>query len=219
MIVCNYCGRNLKNHYDACPGCGATSFKEKNGTFEKYVIKTPPKDGYKVDLTNYDRAVKFMNIFKWFGIGFMIFDLISVLPFLVIGPFIGIASGDWGFGIMWTIFSLAFSIPFIGVGILFIVISNNNKKKSQEEMERITKLSKEGLLIKNMPYDLVNSGVSVNDVPVKAIKLVYEDGYGHKFPLVSNPKYKIQKYASLETADLLIDPNDISNYFIDFEIY
>ena len=27
MLVCNYCGRNFKNDYNTCPGCGATTFK------------------------------------------------------------------------------------------------------------------------------------------------------------------------------------------------
>ena len=55
-------------------------------------------------------------------------------------------------------------------------------------------------------------------MPVYCIKVLY-DNNGTEVPFVSNPKYS-GKLGDIDgTADLLVDPNDFSNYYIDFEIY
>ena len=37
--------------------------------------------------------------------------------------------------------------------------------------------------------------------------------------LISNPKYNNNIFNPSGTADLLLDPNDANNYFIDLEIF
>ena len=57
MYVCNYCNRHLKEEYEVCPGCGATSFKTKSFLGE-IVISDPPKDGYKLNVSNFETSEK-----------------------------------------------------------------------------------------------------------------------------------------------------------------
>jgi len=66
MLVCNYCGRNLKNDYNTCPGCGSTFFQRISDFGEK-VIKKPPEGGYIINVDNYEKSKKFANIFMWIG--------------------------------------------------------------------------------------------------------------------------------------------------------
>ena len=57
MHICNYCGRVLKHDYEKCPGCGSSSFKNKAYLGET-IIKNPPKDGYKVNTSNYEKFLR-----------------------------------------------------------------------------------------------------------------------------------------------------------------
>ena len=40
MLVCNYCGRNLKEKYNICQGCGSSKLERIND-FGKAIIKNP----------------------------------------------------------------------------------------------------------------------------------------------------------------------------------
>ena len=70
-----------------------------------------------------------------------------------------------------------------------------------------------------MPYELVSSGAIINGQPIYCIQVEYENASGQKIPLKSESKYDNKISNKNGTADLLIDPNDYSNYFIDIEIY
>ena len=81
MLVCNYCGRNLKKDYEICPGCGASSFKNIS-MVEQYAINKPPEDGYKIKVESYEKSIKISKILKWIGIGLIIFLVLFDLPFI-----------------------------------------------------------------------------------------------------------------------------------------
>lgn len=217
MQVCNYCGRNFKNEYETCPGCGSTSF-HRITTNDEMVIKTPPKGGYKVNLKNFEGRKKVSNVIKVVGFIFIIIIALFMLPFLGVG-FLTM-DVDRGFSLMWilTIIS-AFSI-FVGVGIFLVIISKKSYKKTQDEMAKVENLSKNGILYKNIPYELVNTGYVMNGKTIYSMKIMYENKSGKKIPLVSDPKYNYNfSRNDSGRADLLIDPKDESNYYIDLEIY
>ena len=216
MLVCNYCGRNFKNDYSTCPGCGSTTFQRINDFGEK-VIKKPPEGGYIINVDNYEKSKKIANIFKWVGWIILIFMVAFDLPFLLGGILVG--QEDFMFGLTFSIISLTISIPFFIVSIVFIFISKSMKKKAQENILRVKKLAKEGFLVKNMPYNLVSSGTVINNQPVYCIQVEYENTFGQIIPLKSEPKYNNRLNDKNGTVDLLIDPNDYSNYYIDLEIY
>ena len=222
MYKCNYCGRYLKNQYDVCPGCGSSSFETKSFMGEK-VIKTPPNGGYIIQTKDFVKAKKTAKFLTWFGIIWIVFTVMSTLPFLVIGliSLINLASEDFGaeFGLAFILLPSAIDIIFIAVGVLLIVCGKKEEKKHQTEIDRVQKLAKTGTLVKNIPYEIERSSITDNNGPVYQIKITYKNASGVEIPLLSNPKYGGVLGSKSGTADLLIDENDYSNYYIDFEIY
>jgi RNA polymerase subunit RPABC4/transcription elongation factor Spt4 len=216
MQICNYCGRNLKKEYDTCPGCGSTSFKKTNDFGEK-VIKTPPKGGYIINTNNFKKSDKTGKIIILVGWVLLIFSIFTELPFIFGSLLAG--QEDILFGLTFSITSLAATIPFIIISIVAIIIGKNMRKKAKENINRVEKLAKEGILVKNMPYELVSSGTIINGQPIYCIQVEYENASNQKIPLRSEAKYDNKIANKNGTADLLIDPNDYSNYFIDIEIY
>ena len=216
MQICNYCGRNLKKEYDTCPGCGSTSFKKTNDFGEK-VIKTPPKGGYVISTNNYQKSDNIGKIVICVSLIFLVFSVLFDIPFILGGLLAG--QDDVLFGLTFSLTSLATTIPFIIISVVAIIIGKNIRKKAKNNIKRVQKLAKEGILVKNMPYELVSSGTVINGQTVYCIKVEYENASNQKIPLTSEAKYDNKIANKNGTADLLIDPNDYSNYFIDIEIY
>ena len=217
MQVCNYCGRNLKQHYEICPGCGSNSFTEKRDLGDSYVIETPPTGGYKLDTESLKGQAKLAKFFKYFGIAFLVFEAFSMIPFVAV-PFF--TSGiDTMFSVTWIGFLLAFIPCFSIVPIIFILISSNMIKKNKQDVARLEELAKTGILIKNIPYQTVPSNYAVNGQQIMAIQLKYETPDGKILNLRSNPKFDNKVFDTDGKADLLIDPKDHTNYYIDIEIY
>ena len=63
------------------------------------------------------------------------------------------------------------------------------KKKAKNNIARVKNLARSGVLIKNMPYELKNTGTIINGNPVFCIEVQYESKSGKMFPLRSEPKY------------------------------
>ena len=216
MLVCNYCGRNLKKEYESCPGCGSNSFKNVSMT-EQYEVKNPPKDGYKIKVESYEKSIKIAKILKMIGIILIFFLLLIDLPFVLGG--LMVMGEDVMFGTTFIVISLCVSFVFYAIAIGLIVYSHKSKKKATANIERVKNLSKIGILIKNMPYEIRPTGTIVNGNPINCIEVQYESKSGKLIPLRSEPKFLEVLGSQDGTVDLLIDPNDITNYYIDFEIY
>ena len=216
MQICNYCGRNLKKGYDTCPGCGSTSFKKTNDFGEK-VIKTPPEGGYIINTDNFKKSIKHANIVKWIGWIFLIMMILFELPFVFGGLLAG--QEDTIFGLTFITGSLVTVVPFIIISIVAIRIGKSMHKKATDNIKRVEKLAHEGILVKNMPYQLVPTGTIINGQTIYCIQVEYENASGQNIPLKSEAKYDNRLSNKNGTVDLLIDPNDYTNYFIDLEIY
>ena len=216
MQVCNYCGRFLKNEYASCPGCGSTTFK-KVSDFSEKVIKTPPEGGYKINTESYEKAKKGSKIVQIIGWVFMAFMLLFEVPFILGG--IMSMDVDKAFGFSFITISLVTTIPFVAIGAVMVIIGKKNEKKAINNIERVHKLAKEGMLVKNMPYELIPTGTIINNQPVYCFQVTYENASGQQIHLKSEGKYNNKLSDKDGTVDLLIDPNDFTNYYIDLEIY
>lgn len=201
MYICNYCNRVLKQEYEKCPGCGGSSFKTKAFLGET-IIKEPPKGGYKINVGNYKKTLRTANIFVIIGVVLIIAPLIFLLPFLLLG-----------FG------EALLLAPFEAViGIIMLCVALSSKRKTKKSMNRANKLAKTGMLVKGIQYKEVNTGTMVMGKYYKCIEVKFKNSAGVEIPLYSETKYDAD-IKNPETVDLLIDPNDYSNYFIDYEIY
>ncbi len=97
---------------------------------------------------------------------------------------------------------VALPIFIFGLYMLICVIMGNAK---------IKRLRTNGQLIKNIPCRILPSNITLNDKQGYIIELEYQG-----LKLKSGTKFDID--ARRNTADLLIDPLDSKNYFIDFDI-
>lgn len=212
MKKCDYCGRYFKEIHETCPGCGSTSFQNISN-FGTIKITDVPQGGYKLDTDNFKSDKKLFSIFYYAGIVTIAMGIIfSIIPLL----FSIVATGNDFFGITFALASISICIV---TGLPFILIGKYGIKKYKKNIEKLNILSQKGILIKNMPYEIKPTGTVVNNQRVYAIEVQYELDNGTKIPLRSEAKYDGILARPDGTVDLLIDPNDISNYFIDFEIY
>ena len=97
-------------------------------------------------------------------------------------------------------------------------IAFSSKRKTKKAMNRALKLAKTGMLVKGIQYKEINTGTMVMGKYYKCIEVNFKNSAGVEIPLYSETKYDAD-IKNPETVDLLIDPDDYSNYFIDYEIY
>ena len=230
MYRCKYCGRYLKSSYDNCPGCGSNSYEYVNSV-GVMKIEEIPKDGYKVNVKN-------LKTNRWSGLALTLLGggmLFGSLIDIIITGFVGgvllaypvvdeygeimskkevfsnTSTSIWAFGV--------FGIIMLVIGIPLLIFGIRTMRKHSKQIKDAQTLAHKGLLIKNLPYRIIDSGTRVNDQPIYCIEIVYETENGTKIPLQSEPKYDGKLTRGDDTVDLLIDPENPSNYFIDFEIY
>ncbi len=210
MYKCDYCGRYLKTHYDECPGCGSVKFSHEN--ISKVLrVEKPPEGGYKISMGNFKKQ----KIVGYILVGISIFMFLAFLPFSLIFTFAGFSFEFPEFsliGLMFPLFEFLFVALFAGLGIMQFKSVNNQTKK-------LKKLSTTGVLIKNLDYKVVSSGTVINGQDIKCIEVIYKPKEDVEIPLRSEAKFDGKLSRKDGTVDLLIDPNDHSNYYIAFEIY
>ena len=194
MQVCNYCKRVLKEEYETCPGCGASDFSNK-AYLGEMVIKKVPEGGYKLKLINYKNSL-------WIGNAAII---VSLLVWFMLQTYF---------------FPLV--LPPLLAGLMFLVPSIVFRNKASKNIKRLKELSNKGILVKAMPYNVVkiNQHLISSKKEKKCIEVIYDNSAGVGIPLYSEVKYDIDNESKkYKTVDLLIDPEDYSNFYIDYEIY
>lgn len=113
--------------------------------------------------------------------------------------------------------SLIFLV-FMILPLVFILIGVINIKKVNKRIKIINELNQKGKLIKNLPYRLEDTGMTVNNVRIKRPVVDYTLPSGSSITLYGDPRHD-RKIADLDgMVDLVIDESNPNNYFIDFEI-
>ena len=217
MYICKYCGRQLKEHYETCPGCGGVNFEEKAFLGET-IIKTPPKGGYKLNLDNYNIHIKKIRKTS------RIVNLATILLFIII-PFpiilisiLTVSSGDITDSVPYILLFTDMLIVSFIIGIS-LIIRYTSIKKIKKDIEKLNKLKDYGMLVKGLKYEIKDDGSFIGNKKLHYyIEVNYKNANGSKIPLTSEFKYDTNE-KKYETVDLLIDQDDYSNYFIDYEIY
>lgn len=226
MFICEYCGRYLKRKYEKCPACGSTSFKKVQNIGEK-IIKVPPRDGYKINTSNFKFERKKHEPITTEGVVTIIYSVLFSIPFILV--IIDLMKNPSQNGDKSSIIIFGIFFGCVVVALLYDAITGSikNLKKSKEiinnskqNIDRIERLAKTGILIKNLRYKVIpTKNINDEDEIVYKIQVVYEIKEGTKKCFQSEPKYLTALGRDDGTVDLLVDPNDYSNYFIDFEIY
>ena len=215
MLVCNYCKRNFKEEYKNCPGCGSDSFNKIDDKLE-YIIDTPPTGGYKlVNMREFKVSDKDKNTV------INVFVIMILIIMFIIYLFFSFIFKEEMLHIPYIIIYLGLNIICIIIAILLLI--GKNKIKLDNRLTKRGKLQTKGVLYKNLPYEVETTEYRDSDNHLHRyykIKVVYtlNDGVERKF--YSSPKYKQEDTINKNgTADLLVDPEDYNNYFVDLEIY
>jgi len=102
---------------------------------------------------------------------------------------------------------------FYGYFIYLINIKNINKK-----IKIINELNKKGKLVKNLPYRLENTGMTLNNRRIKRLVVDYKLSTGTVITLYGDARHDRKHYDEDGMVDLLIDESNPENFYIDFEI-
>lgn len=219
MYKCNYCGRHLKKKRDNCPGCGANDFT-KLQNYGEIVLKTPPKGGYIVNVENFkhkrkEHIVPFL-VATYVFVG--VFLLSAIFIFLPLNSTSVKVGGVDIANVIFAVIGGLFLIVGIKEGSKIMKMSKDVRNKEDNNIERVKYLSNHGILIKNLKYKLKDYSANGAKTIYK-IQVIYEIEKGKTKCFESEPKFLSALGRDDGTVDLLVDPNDWSNYFIDFEIY
>ena len=109
-------------------------------------------------------------------------------------------------------------LVFIILPLIFIIIGIKNISKVNKRVKQINELNTKGKLVKNLPYTLVDSGMTVNNVQIKKPIVEYTLPSGTTITLEGDARLDRKLADSDGLVDLVIDLNNPDNYFIDFEI-
>ena len=104
-------------------------------------------------------------------------------------------------------------IPIISFLVGFI-----NINKIRKRVKLIKELNNRGKLVKNLPYRMESTGMSVNGIEIMKPVVDYVLPSGEMITLYGDPRHDKQYTDADGMVDLIIDENNPENYFIDFEI-
>ena len=107
---------------------------------------------------------------------------------------------------------------FLIIPIIFIVVAVLNMKKIDKRIKIIEELNQTGKLVKNLPYRLVDTGMTVNNVRIKKPVVDYTLPSGTVIQLDGDARHDRKSFDADGMVDLVIDESNPNNYFIDFEI-
>ena len=111
----------------------------------------------------------------------------------------------------WILLFLLLPIVFIGTAVYNII-------KVNKRIKLINDLNTTGKLVKNLPYRLENTGMSVNGIQIQKPVVDYTLPSGTTITLQGDPRHDKKVADKDGMVDLVIDEANPNNYFIDFEI-
>ena len=114
--------------------------------------------------------------------------------------------------------SMVLLIVFMIIPIILLGVSIFQIRKINKKIKALKELNMRGKLIKGLTYRLVDSHISINDVPLKVLVVDYTLPNGNKIELKGDSRFDRKLRDEDGLVDLLIDESNPSNYFIDFEI-
>lgn len=100
---------------------------------------------------------------------------------------------------------------FLLIPIVFILIAVINIRKINKRVKAILELNQKGKLIKGLPYRLENSGIIVNNVPMKRLVVDYILPSSSIVTLYGDVRNDRRSFDADGKADLLIDESNPEN--------
>lgn len=107
---------------------------------------------------------------------------------------------------------------FLLIPLIFVVIGAVFIKSYLKKSKSLKTLASNGILVKGIPYQIIDSNVTVNNRVLKCFSITFTFPNGTTKNIVSEPANDHILYDHDGKCDLLYDPNNYENYFLDLEI-
>ena len=107
---------------------------------------------------------------------------------------------------------------FYLIPLVFILIGFFGLKSNKKRIKSIMDLNNKGKLVKNLPYRLERTGTVINNRPVLRPGVDYKLPNGSIVTLYGDGRYDFKESDEDGMVDIIIDEQNPSNYYIDFEI-
>ena len=110
------------------------------------------------------------------------------------------------------------SVIMLVIGTILSVAGAKKWRDANTKIADMKYLAQNGKLIKNLPYKMVSTNITINDRELYAIEAIYttKNGTIHRFR--GEPRFDHKSLDFDGMVDLLIDPNDVKRYHVDFDI-
>ncbi len=205
MYQCIYCGNRTDDNNSPCTGCGSKDFK-KYEPEKPTVITRPPQGGYTLKINNGEynryREEQDKKKLKKVFIGMVIMFIIFV------------------FYIYKNTYSPMFPILLVMFGVILfttILLAPKIIKRFYERRNyKHDHLARNGILVKNLPYKVITRDFPNHNYKFCTLEVKYEIN-GEMQTFMSHPFF--DDNFPKDKVDLLYDPDDLSNNYIDFNIY
>lgn len=116
-------------------------------------------------------------------------------------------------------FIVKFAYFFVIAFVCFpLILGLKNIIKTYIKIKKIKFLSKNGILVKGLPYTVTNSTLTINNKKYFSIEVEFKLPNGNIKKLISEPMFDLETLNSFKEADILAAPDDLNNYYIDFAI-
>lgn len=102
--------------------------------------------------------------------------------------------------------------------IIFIYVGVKGLVKISDRLKKIKKLTQNGKLIKGLPYTMESTGMEMGGRAIMAPTVKYTLANGTILNLRGDPRFDHKQIDTDGLVDLVIDENDLNNYYIDFDI-
>ena len=113
---------------------------------------------------------------------------------------------------------IIFIILGILVLLLFMLLLIFRMLKLIKKIKIIEELNTKGKLVKGLPYSLENTGEVIMNHSIQRLVVNYKLPDGRLITLYSDSRYDKKEPSPNGKVDLVIDPENYNNYFIDYEI-
>lgn len=107
---------------------------------------------------------------------------------------------------------------FLFLPIIFMLVGGNQMKKALTNGKKAKILAQSGILVKGAPYEIIDTGMSVNNRKIKAFSILYTFPDGQTKELKSQGAFDHVLRDRDGLCDFVYDPNNYDNYFVDLEI-
>ncbi len=215
MYKCNYCGIKVEDIYDNCPNCGAVDFTPIS---RAKIIKNDKvaEKGYNVKIGGYISAICACILVLALGV-FMIYIAITLQTNTNASLQKLSEMRDFEIetkAVQCMMHSFTECILAI-IGLYFLIVSVMTIYESIRNIVYIKKLSKHGILVKNLPYLQVETKKLNYRPMVNYVEVLYK--LDDKKSLIIKGELT-GMYHKKGTVDLLIDPKHPKIHYIDYEI-